>query len=223
LSIAYFMAWTAVTAVLLAVMTQTTDSMPRASPWLTAYIALQATLSGWIYFGGLLILWHAVRRTLWRLEPGEWLTLCLANAFFLTLATQLLGRLLIHWAGSSIYAWLSTLALFQIGAMAGGYVVAAVAQRRRPLWCGVFAIIGVPPLLLMLLGWMRLLSNATPTLAAVLFVAIAVGLVLLLVGAIVGDRRRREPRHWLHWSGVVITCLILLLILGFSLYATFAF
>lgn len=52
----------------------------------------------------------------------------------------------------------------------------------------------------------------------------------LLIAGLAGDRRRREPRHWLHWTGVAVIApiqflisLIVTLVFVFGLLAALVF
>lgn len=72
-TILYLMAWTGLTAFVLVVFKR---GLGASTPDVISagFMALAATAVGWIYLGGLLILRHAARGTLWPLEPGEWLS-----------------------------------------------------------------------------------------------------------------------------------------------------
>jgi hypothetical protein len=222
LSIVHFMAWTAITAVHLAAMRVLVGSLNTAGtpPVEVLIMAVSSTIAGWIYFCSLLVLWHAIRRTLWRLEPGEWLILCAALSFLASLVSRLANIVLSpgETFQESWFVWYRLLLTFELAWIGGGFVVAAMAQRHRAWWCAFHALCAVPLLITILAVWTNV-AILPETLVIFLWAANLLFLILVFVFANVGDRRRRAPRHWMHWSGVGLGGLMLLLLLGVSVVA----
>lgn len=219
LSIRYVMAWTAVTAVILAVLTRAFGATPGAGVPVFAVLllALAATALGWIYCGTLLIGWHTVRGRLWALEPGEWLILFLANAFAIWAVMAILDDN--RW-GNLSWRQMEFLAKFIPGQFALVLTAAAVAQRRQSIfWRWLFAgsaILALSIYLPILAPDLvrevtRGLSEGTALLIGVTVMGSLLG---MMIAGVVHDRVQRLPRHWLHWSGVSLVGLCLLFYFG---------
>lgn len=230
LSIGYLLTWTAVTAAVLAGM-QAEGSFGRSgavSGWAMLLMPLFAAAVGWLLFGSMLLAWHTVRCTKWPLEPGEWLILVLTNAVVVCLAMIVWER----------YAWrvvdktdpysyetfhaLQSAIQFRRwiqqaipGEIAVVMLAAALAQRRRPVWCAALVVMatGVLSIYLPIFITSRYRHSMPKAMVSqyahpFLFWSIGlfnvIGLVslALMAGGVVLDRMRRQPRHWLHWSGV---------------------
>ena len=183
---------------------------------------------GWALFGGAIICWYRVRRTLWRLEPGEWLLLGVCG---------LVVAYILLWVASFFFvnerSWLAEgvmlglLVLIVVPLVAG-----AITQRRRRWWCALqFYLLLSAVLLITYIFWggtiLSLLSMAywyftgetidfdrmpETAIQACLTVAAYFPMALLTAG-LVYDWRRHEPRHWLHWSGIALFGLSMLSIL----------
>jgi len=205
LSIGFLLLWTACTAVVLSVMPRLGyQAYPRHVLDFAIFIA-SAAIMGWLLAGGLLVLWHAARRTLWPMEPGEWLVVGAASTLVLRAGEQMTYRLLLwlNWRNPLEVIGVQSISLeaVALAGIAAVFVVGAIAQRRRiwwaaMLWAIVFATLPeMMPRAMYPFVW-------TPPWATYLG-----GMVLLLslaTAGIVSDQRRREPRHWLHWSGVAL-------------------
>ncbi|MCE9547624.1 MAG: hypothetical protein K8T25_19315 [Planctomycetia bacterium] len=270
LSIQFLLAWTAVTAVLLGWMQSTNDL--RYSAYVPIPIMLLTVgflaAAGWQICGTALIVWHLVRRTLWPLEPGEWLSIVQANLlvwWFVTVVLRsgfypgygpnplsvvvdvavpctLVGGLLLaaiafrrrrilfvaFAAASLIVAWFSTYLAIYFSSFSSeswqgslvGWVTelgvpaelsllllfAALAVRRRAVWCAVFIesqiIVSVTTE-----------SHHFDIVRPVWHCLLLVGLV---IAGVIVDRRQREQRHWLHWSALLTAGVSLILLLGLA-------
>ncbi|MCE9554990.1 MAG: hypothetical protein K8T91_16670 [Planctomycetes bacterium] len=219
LSIRYVMAWTAVTAVILAVLTRAFGATPGAGVPVVAVLllALAATALGWIYCGTLLIGWHAAQRRLWPLEPGEWLILFLANAFAVWGVMAILDDR--RWVNLS-WREMEFLAKLIPGQFALVLVSAAVAQRHQGIfWRWLFAASAILMLSIYLPilapGAVREVARGLSQATTLLIGASVMGSLLgLMIAGVVRDRLQRLPRHWLHWSGVSLVGLCLLFYFG---------
>ncbi|MCE9554757.1 MAG: hypothetical protein K8T91_15485 [Planctomycetes bacterium] len=214
-TILYLMGWTATTAVVLAVLTQLyrVQTELNTPVWAVLLLALLATVLGWFYFGALFIVWHAVRRTLWRLEPGEWLILILTNCL-----TSFASLVFIANVVKPIEVWLrigGALILVQLSLV---MACAALFQRQRLPWRLLFAL---PAGMTFLCALVLVAAEVLETIAqdhAILAAIVGVGAMLipfplclgLLIAGILRDALRREKRHYLHWSGVAMTVVLVL-------------
>ena len=70
LSILFLLVWMTAAAAVLAVYTRWLGADRTDALNVVISLLLPAAF-GWVIAGGLLILWHAARHTLWPLEPGE--------------------------------------------------------------------------------------------------------------------------------------------------------
>ena len=219
LSIGYLMAWTAVTAAILAVLTQAFGAAPGAGVPFFALVllALAATALGWIYCGTLWIGWHAARGRLWPLEPGEWLILFLANAFAVWAIMVILDDP--RWVNLS-WRQMELLVKFIPGQFALVLIAAVLAQRRHNIfWRLLFAESAVlmvsiyVPIMVpdAIRQATRGMSEGT---ALSIGVALMGSLLGMMIAGVVHDRLHRLPRHWLHWSGVSLVGLCLLFYFG---------
>jgi hypothetical protein len=97
------------------------------------------------------------------------------------------------------------------GEVAGVFLLAAVALRRRFLWCAALVVpgLGVLSSYLLILRFLNPGNTDERVLVACAY-AILVGTLSLIIAAVIADRRQRQPRHWLHWSGVLSSVFLLL-------------
>jgi len=187
--------------------------------WAVLLLALLATVLGWFYFGALLILWHAVRRTLWRLEPGEWLILILTNCL-----TSLLGfGLFSVWeVRDSVLQIGGAVILFQLSLV---MACASLFQRQRLPWRLLFAMpAGISFLFAMVILGADVLESVVSD-HEIVSAIVAMGAMIipfplclgLLIAGIIRDAFRREKRHYLHWSGVAMTGLLVLPLAAYAI------
>lgn len=232
LSIGHFLFWTAVTAVVLGVLTQAFGATGSGAPVLAVLLlALAATVLGWLYSGALLIGWHAVRRTLWKLEPGEWLVLFLVNVLTVWGAFGLWEeyrwspihshavQVFLHLMGMEMYEFMNLIYKCIPGQFAAVLIAVIVSQRREKIWRALFLFAAI--LLLMIYvpiaapdlveDVFRGMSERTGMLFFCLVLSALLG---LLMAGVARDRMNRVARHWLHWSGVGLVALSLLLVVG---------
>jgi hypothetical protein len=167
-------------------------------------------LMGWLYAGTAVILWHAVRRSVWMIEPGEWVIMLVAVLATVLLAMDILQHGVLELHGR----WderIRMLLLMPVACLMGAV---SFVQRQRPGWCGLFAalccvlLLGVLSDLSRHLGrpWAAGHQDAEPLVFAVLlFWALT-----MLIRGVAGDLRRGEARHWLHWSAIVPLGVLLL-------------
>lgn len=83
-------------------------------------------------------------------------------------------------------------------------LVAAFAQRRRRMWCSALVV----PAVGMLSYYLPVFNTTFQELIWACTYLVAT--LLLLICGVILVRWKRQPRHWLHWSGVVSTALLLL-------------
>lgn len=211
LSIAYIMLATAVTAVVLTVMSQMLGVQARRMVWPVLAVGGVASLIGWMYTATLLLLWHAARRTLWRLEPGEWLLVCLANAVSMVIVVALLQETLGRGGWSGGFAFrrqaLNLAELIVPGAMAAVYLLSAAMQRQRWWWSAAMASAAI---LFLLFNAMYVRGGITPRAYYGLAWWYSIGVIVCLAGGVISDRSNRLSRHWVHWSGVGLTGMVAL-------------
>lgn len=234
LSIGYLLFLTAVTAGSLSLIRFLVGSPGRTAEVVNlARIVPGMLVFSWTASASLMIGWHAARRTLWPLEPGEWAVL----AGFVTTGLFLAQIFAVHFAIEFVITdnhtqhrtpnpvglgerlqWLNLMQVVSVAIMTIPYAAAAVAQRRRRWWLACFTLLAgtlagssiVSLSVLLSDTWNFQLLRAWSAVEIVLVLAA----VLLIPIAFVMDRRRREPRHWLHWSGVALTELFLALLLA---------
>jgi len=232
LSIGYFLFWTAITAVVLGVLTQAFGATGSDVPVLAVFLfSLSATVLGWLYSGTLLIGWHAVRRTLWKLEPGEWLVLFLANAMTVWGAAGLwdkyrwrlvnseMGPIFYHFIGMEMYEFTELIYKCIPGQFAAVLVATIVFQRQEKVWRALFLLAAI----LLLLIYVPIAApdlvedifrGVSERVAMLFFCLVLSALLGMLVAGVVRDRMNRLTRHWLHWSGVGLVGLLLLTVIG---------
>ena len=207
LSILYLLAWTTATAAVLLVLTRWLR-FGGDTPLGIGLCALTATAFGWVYFGGLLILWHAVRRTLWPLEPGEWLILVAINVLTVGIGLALAESLPRGPLGSSYQTILEWAAKLSPAEFAAVSIVAAVSQRQRRVWSALFWTLVLQWLSAYFLfaasAWLDLGLFAFLKVLSTLIGGFATVLSILLLCAVITDWRRRQPRHWLHTSAAIL-------------------
>jgi hypothetical protein len=213
LTILHLLVLTALTSAVMVVFTHGLG-VSTTDPISVAASALSATGVAWIYLGGLLILRHAVHRTLWPLEPGEWLILLAINVLTI-LGLIGVAENFAFWR--SQFSWLVLLipAEFAVAAL-----VPAITQRRRRIWSALFGVIALAcivfygviyldRLLLLNLSYYALIATGLTYVCG--FASLALG---LLIAGIVTDWRRGESRRWLHWSAVVPAGMALIWVVG---------
>lgn len=243
LSTRYFFAWATVTAVILAVTTLALQSpVPRSksspvpamkAPATLLRSALAVSVLGWVVCGALLIGRHAIRRNLWKLEPGEWIVLFLANLGLLWSVIMLVQQspwffVLIHDHGSrhEFWEWLEIAKIAISWQSALVLLGVAFVQQHRPLWRAMFALGGVE----MALFYLPLLPHRLiegiyapfPRIAAFVACVLMGTILALFIAALIRDHRHHATRHWLHWSGVGIAALLLLWRFGIAVLTLFA-
>ena len=97
-------------------------------------------------------------------------------------------------------------------------------KKNRPfwlnaIWSALFWTLALSCLSVYLIVFIEEKTNIHLSfpMAILLAVTIVGGLATLLLGlltaGVISDRRRREPRHWLHWSAVVLSGLALIFVL----------
>lgn len=223
LSIAYLMAWTAITAVLIAWRARGTVYSGELRWVLAIYDCSYSIVGGWVLMGSLLMIWHAVRRTLWPLEPGERLLLVMLGVFMV----GVLGKWwlsFLFWPRRladpyqyetfhNLQWWLQVIQFTLPALVVVLYLTMALTARRCRWWAA--AIVCVAPGMSL---WVMTFSSPESTVIKTLWLrsAVILGYVSfgLFVAAIISDHRGRRPRHWLHWSGAVLTLLALALVAG---------
>jgi len=106
------------------------------------------------------------------------------------------------------------------GEMGAVFLLAAFAVRRHFLWCAALVVPGLGFLssYLLILRFLHPGNTDERVLVGCVYTML-VGTLGLLVAAMIADRRQRQARHWLHWSGVltsaaVLVCLLALLTLA---------
>jgi hypothetical protein len=151
-----------------------------------------AAAFGWLLTGAGLILWHAARRTLWPLEPGEWLVLGGAVGFACRCGPTL----------ESGYAYrIETAALVCIAVV---FAVGASVQRNNLWWSAtmLWLALATLPFIMPVAMYPFVWTPPWPT-----YLGGEVVLLILMTAGVIADHRRRRPRHWLHWSGVALLAL----------------
>ncbi|MCE9547625.1 MAG: hypothetical protein K8T25_19320 [Planctomycetia bacterium] len=118
---------------------------------------------------------------------------------------------------ASPYSYLSGSMMKHIDRVAPGeitavFLAAAIALRRRPLWCAVmvFPAIGYMSTYLGELEVVRRMELGALFLFMIWNLVLLLATLGLLIAAEVRDRVQRRPRHWLHWSGTITSLLLLL-------------
>lgn len=204
LSIRYLLLWTATTAMALLAFNLMGLGRIRLGAFDGFLLAALAIVVGWIWMALGIIGWHFAQRSLWKLEPGECLLLgpgCLmASVVPLTLMYARLqssgGVAVLLFLIVQAFAW-------------AFYLVGASAYQHSSVWSALHFVNG--------------LALFSPVLVIVWPVALLVWMLLppvaftLLAAAVLGDRSRHEPRHWLHFSGVALYGLGVLLLLLFEI------
>ncbi|MCE9545148.1 MAG: hypothetical protein K8T25_06480 [Planctomycetia bacterium] len=194
LSIGFLLLWTAATAVMLGVLKTTGAIEPRVEALGAGLLVLLSAVCGWIGAGAVLILWHGARHTLWPLEPGEWLVLAPACLVAGTIGAALMAL----W--NPVAAFAPALAGFDSAAVVYAIAASEIPNNSK----GNF---GWAPLM-----WVMAASILSPMclvpIGALLLLFIPPLALTLLIRAVVKDYRGGPPRHWLHYSGVVLTGLL---------------
>jgi len=213
------MAWTAVTAAILALsINWSYRQRMEALPWAMSIVsAIYSTIVGWILLGSLRIGWHAVRRTLWPLEPGEWMLLGLlavimanwvdAVWFALTFPRRLADPYQYE-TFQSLQWWRGIRQVVLAAGVAMAWIAIAALVWRQRLWAWAIGA-GIPAMVLLVINllfvkarWLNVVWLGGGVIAAY----VSLGLIL---AASLGDWRHGVSRHWLHWSGVVLVTLAL--------------
>jgi len=219
LTILHLLVLTALTSAIMVVFTHGLG-ISTTDPISVAGSALSAMGVGWVYLGGLLILRHAVHRTLWPLEPGEWLILLAINVLTI-LGLFGVGDSFAFWRSQFQWLILLTPAEFAVAAL-----VPTITQRRRPIWSALFGVIALACIVFYGVIYLdRLLPLNYGALIAIglIYVSSFTSLALgLLIAGIVTDWRRAESRHWLHWSAVVPAGLALIWVVGIVIAVMFS-
>lgn len=88
------------------------------------------------------------------------------------------------------------------------FLLPAITQRKRWIWSALFwnlVLSCLSPYAIVILDAKTYISVGTIFLLALMIVGgLATLLLAMLIAGVVSDRRHREPRHWLHWSAVVL-------------------
>jgi len=202
LSIGFGLLWTTATAGVLSLVARTGEFGHLRFAIHYVILVVSVAIMGWLLSGALLLVWHAARGTLWPTEPGEWLVLGAAGTLVLRKLEQIVYRLS---GPQDPLSWLGirsvSLEMCAFAPIAALFIAGAIAQRRRPWWAAALWAISfatlpeIMPVAMYPFVW-------TPPWAVYLG---GVGLLLsLMTAGVISDWRRREPRHWLHWSGVLL-------------------
>ncbi|MCE9545146.1 MAG: hypothetical protein K8T25_06470 [Planctomycetia bacterium] len=236
LGIRHLLLWTALTALFLAVTTNGLNNSPPARPpdrqrWITVVSAIQALLGGASLTGCVLIGWHAIRRTLWPLEPGERLLLAFGLTYLMMVAFQwLCPRPLMSGMSVALAAYILT----PVSCGAVIFATQAVLGRRQPWWAAVLWIgvaercVYAATFLVFALNVFafveqRSLMGSLMRIGAIvlryLFSIEATCIALALVAAIVVDARRGRKHRWLHWLGAAVLGGDALFRLGATVYS----
>jgi len=215
LTILHLLVLTALTSAVMVVFTHGLG-VSTTDPISVAGSALSASGVAWIYLGGLLILRHAAHRTLWPLEPGEWLILLAINVMTI-LGLVGVAENFTFWR--SQFQWLILLipAEFSVAAL-----VPAVTLRKRRIWSALFCVIALACIVPYGTFFAALLPQSFRTFIMLVQVYIGIFASLLLgliIAGIITDWRRGDARHWLHWSAVVPAGLALILMAGVAIIA----
>jgi hypothetical protein len=192
LSIRYLMLWTFTTAAALFTLNLLRNRPDRWSPWEAAVIVPLAIAEGWVWMAMALIVWHKLQRTLWKLEPGEWLLVGpVGVAAALPLTLWMVGDA--QWRPAAMAAFLTVWMVH--GLALALYVRAAATQPADSFWTALHSINA--------LGLLAPLSLVCGGFILIIYAVLLPPLgTLFLICAVVGDHRRRAAHHWLHCSGV---------------------
>lgn len=204
-SIRYLLAWTALTAAALVMLTQglnlnRTLNLNSSDPLYGAIVVIAAMVLGWLYFGTLLIIWHSLTETLWPLEPGEWLILAATNAVTLWLALAISDRHP-YWLDISPRRPFFHGILYVAPTLCAAVcLVAAIAQRQQRPWSTLFMMLAM-----LCLSFYGIVIDEHS-------MAILIGLLLFataasLIYAVLIDLNLRKSRCWLHQSAGVLLLL----------------
>jgi len=160
---------------------------------------------------------HVARRTLWPLEPGEWLILTAINVVTVLGGGALAG----FWEAGEWLFWGAPAELATV------FIVAAVMLRDLRIWSALFWTLAVASLSF----YLMVLLDTGPRSIRRLEIFLLVGYSLiagfsilsltLLTAGVVSDRRSRQARHWLHWSAVVLAGLALIGVAGTAIFVLF--
>jgi len=197
-SIRYILLWTTATAVALLTFELLGMGKVRATPLAGLALVALAMVVGWLWMGMTVIVWHAVRGSLWRIEPGEWL---------LTSAGSFSAALLVVWlflsnpvrgGDHAAGAYLLLLVPLAGAVFQGGVLTRSQSKTWGVIYWANMAAYGVL--------WFWPVALLLPP---VVFP--------LLVSAIRSEYRDGLARHWLHYSGVIIYGLALLVVIACEL------
>ncbi|MCE9554987.1 MAG: hypothetical protein K8T91_16655 [Planctomycetes bacterium] len=210
LSIANLLFFTAVTAAVLSSPIELETSTPVPSMGEAVSSIFFRVMYGAGITGLFLIFWHTARRSLWPLEPGEWLVVAwggsiLLGLFQMTIQSPLnLAHILEH---PQIYRVIWVTVILLTASFEGAV---AIGARRYPWWS---VLIGICAMwrLLWGIGFITMPMHDTLPwaysffryLTRYYFAQYWVGLALLAM-ALIGDRKCALSRHWLHWLGVAL-------------------
>lgn len=189
LSIRYLLLWTATTALALLVFSLLGMKGTTLGPWAGILAVVAAIVVGWIWMAMVILGWHYMHRTLWDLEPGEWLLLVPGGVVSLVPLIALFGNLSEHaWIAGILLMWM----LSGIGAVCAG---AAAEGRGARHWTSVY--------------WVNVVMFLTGVCAiapplVIVWLVIPPLAVIFLIRGVFRDRRAAIPRHWLHFSGVAL-------------------
>jgi len=193
LSIRYLLLWTTGTAVALLAFELLGMGKVRTLPLAGLSLVALAMVIGWLWMGTTIIVWHAARGTLWRVEPGEWL---LTSAGSFSAALLVVGLFLSHpIRGGNPAAGAFLLLLVPL---AGAVFQGGVLTRSESKWWGV-------------IHWANMAAYGILWFWPVALLLPPLVLPLLAVAAY-GEYRDGRARHWHHYSGVAIYGLALLLL-----------
>lgn len=193
-----FVVWLVLTGLLIGLYFKTGKRRPPSWPTMSEVIPVFAisSVSGWILTVPICIVVSAKRSRVWRLEPGEWLAIALGWGTLVILAIHFTNAYRLRHDHPGFVSEVTMHITLMVQAIP--FAIAAIMMRNRPWWCGFFLTIA---------GLM--LVRFFPYVGAVVVLVGLPLMVVLFFTTIVMDVRQREPRSWLHWSGVVTMALLL--------------
>lgn len=227
LGIRHLLGWTATTALVMGLLL----GRVRSVEWtLLLNVAMNAAI-GFLAFGVLLIAWHAIRRTLWPLQPGEWLVMTTAAALSAGFGAVVLVLIFYEFQQSrerdeSIFGgvFIALARMFCAGgtAVAVTCLIGAIAMRRFRLWSAMTLGVAIVSALyaIQMFAESDVFFSPSEWLSRWHYLTMLGTIALLLLLAVVNDWRRHEPRYWFHWCGVAVTGVVIGFV-GYVVLSTF--